>query len=238
MDSRAASVSFTDDTFVEAEWSSQQFLSGTAASVQVATGGNPGQFRQTGLSGLDNGQSIIAVQLHSPSVYDPASQGAIASIDFAFDLKFLGGSAGTSVVGYRLALKQNDSLFFSRDFDPDDPALLLGVATGPGDGAPGLTWEHFSFSGVTVAEFKQQSGTSTLDFSASGAPITFGFLTVTGVDRDDTSTQSGIDNWAVTVNAVVPLPAAVWLAGSGLLGLLACGQRAGRILHPGIRKSA
>jgi hypothetical protein len=223
--SQAASVSFFDGTFEEANWSSQKFLDGNATDFQVATGGNPGSFRETVLSDLNNGQFIIVVELSEPSVYDPSTQGAITSIDFAFDLKFLGGSAGTSIVGYRLALKQNDSLFYSRDFDPNDPALLLGVAMGPGDGAPSAAWEHFAFSGVTVAEFSRQSGSATLDFSAGGAPITFGFLAVTGVDRDNTSTQSGIDNWEVTVNTVVPIPATSLLAGSGLLGLLPFGRR-------------
>ena len=183
---------YSDTVFNNADWTVQQFLTGSFSTAQVATGGNPDHFRRTEHSALNTGQSIILMHFKPSAVYDPKVSGAIQSIDFSFDLKFLGGSTGTSQVGYRLAVRQADALYFSLP--------QLGVAQGPGSGLPGAGWSPFSFKGLVASNFARYGGTGTIDFSANGPPITFGYLTTNTVTADGTSTTSGIDNWFVNVS--------------------------------------
>jgi hypothetical protein len=211
----SAAVVFSDGVFNDLDWSGQQFLDGSFVVLQVGSGGNPNEYQRIDLTNLDSGQSAIVVNLKTGAVYDPSISGAISSIDFSFDLFFLGGSPGTSVVGYRLALEQSGSFFYS-----GPGTSFVGVAQGPGNGLPGSGWDSFSFSGLSANDFVRLSGTSQLDFSATGAPITFGYLAITGMSLPnvvDGSTTSGIDNWNVRVTPV-PEPTTMLLLGIGLTG--------------------
>jgi len=192
--SRAAPVTFSDGVFSNANWTAQKLLNGTFSSFQVASGGNPGEFRETDHLSLNTGQSIFVVNLRTSAVYNPTVSGAISSIDISFDAKFLGGSTGTSQMSFRLAFEQNGSIFVP---------LTIGTAQGPGNGQPGTTFQSFSFSGFTAADFTKLSGSGSLDFSSSGAPITFGYMTDDTVNLDNAFVKGGIDNWVVTVH---PLP--------------------------------
>jgi hypothetical protein len=222
---RVEAVVFFDEVFNDADWTAQQFLDGNFSAFQVAAGGNPDEFRQIDLSNLDTGQNIIAVDTRTGAVYDPTVSGAIASIDFSFDVNFLGGTAGTRVVGYRLALEQAGSRYFS-----GPGGAFLGVAQGPGNGLPGNSWDPFAFAGLTAANFVNLSGPNALDFSSTGAPIAFGYLATTGMSLpnvDNGGTSSGIDNWFVGVTpiqdggglGVIPEPTSMLLFGLGGLGL-------------------
>lgn len=213
--SKAGSVTFFDGTFADADWSVQAFLDGTVSSLQVGAGGNPGEFRQTEHANLDTGQSILVAHLHAPAVYDPAADGEIAAIDLALDVKFLGGSTGTLQVGYRLLAEQGGSLFVGG---------ASAVAMGPGDGAPAASWESFAVPGLVATDFTLLDGSGDLDFSAAGAPITFGFHTSNTVTLDGTSTLSGIDNWSVAVHAV-PEPVRELLFVTGLVVLATAARR-------------
>ena len=192
--SRADTLKFSDTAFLNTEWNTTKLLDGSFSAFQVGTGGNPGQFRQTDQS-MNPGESIILVHTRAAAVYDPSASGALGMVNGSFNVKFVAGSTGTSQVAYRLALEQGDSLYMSSDYV---------VALGPGNGLPG-EWQNFSLSGLTASNFSRISGSGTLDFSASGAPITFGYMTTNTANVTSVSTSSGIDNWSVTLNPTAQL---------------------------------
>ena len=85
-------------------------------------------------------------------------------------------------------------------------------------------WVSRVFLGLTVSDFTKQAGTGPLnpDFSASGAAISFGYLTGngSGVLNAFSSTTSGVDNFIASVNQLsAPEPAAAMIVMLGLAGL-------------------
>ena len=74
MQSRADTVRFSDTVFPNANWSATKFLDGSFSAFQVATGGNPDQFRQTDQS-MNPGESIFVVHTNSSAVYNPSVNG-------------------------------------------------------------------------------------------------------------------------------------------------------------------
>lgn len=197
----AATVTFTDGTFLDTSWTASKIVDTTAGATatfstgQIASGGNPGQFRQ--VVHTYNAGDIFVAHLNTGAVYDPSVAGAIVSIDFSYDLIHLNPPAGQAVA-YGLVLRQNDSYYYRSPLDTIFPA----------------TWTSFGATGLTAANFLRLtgSGPSNPNFSAGGGPMTFGYLSANsntggapGIVR-----TSGIDNWRVSVTSV-PLPATAWL---------------------------
>ncbi len=185
-----------DGVFQPGNWTEVVIFDDTPAGAvfavdQVQTGGNPGEFRRT--RHAIAGGSIVLGHLHNTAIYDPSVSGSIVALSFSFDLRFLGGSAGTSQVGYRLLLEQDGFFYFSNEF---------GIAQGPGNGFPGA-WTPFAFFGLGASSFQPLSAGSPAhpNFSSSGSVIRFGFLT-TNTASVPIDVLSGIDNWTVTVTNV------------------------------------
>jgi hypothetical protein len=203
---RAAALTISDDTFFETQWNAGLVFDTPGISFtgsQQLGGGNPGEFRQTVHSISAIRTSIFVSHVFSGAQYDPAVQGEIESIDFALDVRFIGGPVGTSLVSYQLLLEQANSLYTA--------AGAMGMAQGPGDGLPG-PWSSHSFTGLEADDFALLTGPGPThpDFSAGGMVIRFGFLTQNATSTVPIATTSGIDNWSVTI---LPEPRA---------GLLAC----------------
>jgi hypothetical protein len=220
----APALTISDDAFLEGDWSASEIsdTGGTASfttSQQVA-GGNPGSFRQTTHSIPDAGQSIVLAHLFTEVAFDPGISASIAAIDFALDLRFIGGSVGTSQVGHQLLLAQGGSLYRA-------PSTASAVALGPGNGLPG-SWSSHSFAGLVAGDFVRASGSgpATPDFSASGDPIQFGYLTQNTSIDTAIATTSGVDNWRVEIH--VPEPSAAALLAAPLVALAARTRRACR----------
>lgn len=203
----ASAASYADGNFLDADWSAsilaQSGPPASFAAARFASGGNPDAYRR--LSHTYGGFGDITTgHLFAPAVYDPAAQGALAEVDVAFDLLLLnGGASGTVAYG---ALLEQAGTFYRAGF-------VLSTAA----------WTSYSLEGLTAASFAKVSGAgaATPDFSAAGAPITFGYYAANGTGlASQTSTLSGIDNWEVTVTAAIPEPEtyALLLAGLGLLG--------------------
>lgn len=228
----AAALAISDDVFLDGNWSSFEIAdpggSAVFTSSQQLAGGNPGSFRQTTHSIPGAGQSIAVGHVYGAASFDPAASGAIASLDFGLELRFVGGSVGTSQVGHLLLLSQGGSLYHAL-------ATSSAIALGPGNGLPG-PWTSHAFTGLGAQSFTRISGSgpATPDFSSDGAPIQFGYLTQNSSIDTGIATTSGVDQWRVEIH--VPEPSAVALLASALLAVV-LGARGACHPRPGVEDS-
>jgi hypothetical protein len=190
----------SDETFAPGDWEVFQASSlrgGSHTFEQSAEGGNPPPFRlmrhHAPMSGEYNPDthsyfpSSINVRHRfiSPSgVYDPASMGRILKIDVAMDRRVIDSSPGSGgAVGHAFLLFQDGATYWAD----------LGSFTS-------TTWERRERLSLADTDFVNGAGQNP-DFSASGKPITFGYLRSnanTG-QTADVELRHGIDNWRVTV---------------------------------------
>lgn len=230
----SAAVTVSDGTFLDANWNLTQFLGGTGGSVtggQVASGGNPGAFRNVTDTLTGGGVGIVlGTSIYTPFTYSAGGSGAIATLNYTEDAACTGGCFG-----------QGQST---------GPALLQGgkyyilgsssVITGPS-----AVWTTHALNGLTALDFGLVNVTASTivdmtqhpDFSASGAPIQFGYFRAngTGLGGGGYTLTAGIDNWQITIAAAVasaPVPTlgamelALLAIAIGLLGLSFARRRA------------
>jgi hypothetical protein len=217
---QAGVVSFLDETFPDADWSTVvvQQDAGTSHTIngQIASGGNPGAYRQQTLSslGLPGGTTagVNIASFRNLFTFDPSANGAIQSLNFSYDLAFL--ASPTSTAGFfRPYIRQNGFIF--------------GIA-GVNNSAAGA-WQTFQNTSTGASDWLEVTGSGSLpDFSASGGLIEFGYRTAVTFGCGLTTTcppfdiVSGIDNYRVTVNfqdagTAIPEPSTYALFGSALL---------------------
>ena len=168
------------------------------------SGGNPGAYRETihDWQVKVDGIQIRFAHLFTPISYDLSAQGANNSIAFEMDAK-VDSAPQVNSIGFRFLVEQ-DGIFY----EANNNGLVL-VDT---------LWNDIN-SVLTATDFVAIGGTNNPDFSIAGSPIRFGYVTRNGGSNTGQTLQSvgGVDNWSVTI---VPIPATVWLFGSGLLGLI------------------
>jgi hypothetical protein len=220
----AGTVSFSDTTFDNLDWTVIKFIDTTPGAIgsftvgQAGTGGNPGSYRRIEEWGV--GGEVTLAHLRDGAVYNPATQGAITSLDFSFDLNAPDASLAKppDPLDFDILLFQ-DGNYFTRH------SLVGGLTT---------AWETTSRLGMADTSFEKAPGPGTPDFSSAGSPIKFGFLTNTHniAACDAPCNVGGIDNWSVTVHFAdasdAPEPGCPQLILSGL-ALLAVRARKRRI---------
>lgn len=154
-------------------------------SAVVANGGNPGAYRETTHT-ITFGDRIYSGGLNTNAIYDPGDSGPIAAIDFSSTLLHPRGTGNT---GWVLLIEQQGNLYFST-------RELFGNSS----------WQSLQVSDLTEEEFETSapglpSNNEHPDFSANGAPITFGYVLTNRKLGPGTLTNShGIDNWSVTIH--------------------------------------
>jgi len=205
-----AATVFFDGTFNNADWNETKIVdtanNGSFSAFQMASGGNPGSFRETNQS---LNQGLLGVShLRSTFAYNPSTQGAITSIDVSYDLQEFAPLGGFEVV-YGILAFQNNTYYI-----------------GPTENLNQSSWTSFSHHGLTEASFSDTFGASgplgpgpaTPDFAANGGAIEFGFFSGNTPIGGPFNTTSGIDNLSITINSI-PEPASGGLISIGLGGL-------------------
>lgn len=204
-----ADVTYSDGAFVTSTWGFEIVGTGTSVPSQVVSGGNPGSYRQINQTVAQNSGWFYAFSRYGTSLatrYEPATQGAIQSVDFSIQAQTISVQGG-QIPGLAWGIKQGSFVYVQTAFQN-----LSGPA-----------WANFSSAALTPADFFCANGAGTLDFSASGAPIRFGFVTMNAsFSAVTTGSVSEYDNFSVTVHQV-PAPAGAALLGA--LGLLAGRRR-------------
>jgi hypothetical protein len=199
---RADAVSISDQTLADSDWN-ETIVTNTVPAAwtttvqQYADGGNPGSFRGQAWNWSPTDTSFLAtVDAFNKTAYNPSSQGAIGSVDFNIDDYIADVKDGTNgrVIGFEPALVQGDSIYSA-------PSSYLVTSS--------TQWHTNTWNGLSAAAFAKLtgSGSNSPDFSASGAPITFGYyssLTVGGADPYQLF--HGVDNFNVAVNQAISTP--------------------------------
>lgn len=207
-------VSYTDSTFAEGDWTVTVILYGAGGAADVSqntSGGNPGAYRSyvhTVTPTVASSAAVYVFSMRTGAVYDPAEDGAIASIAYSEDTKTNSLGWGNQIGG-AMALRQ-DAILYYGGYRID----------------AGSAWTTHSASSLTANDFISLSGTSHPDFSSEGSPIIFGFFRASSQPSGHnwiTEVAGGTDNWQVTVTSV-PEPTTMSLLIVGL-GALAWRKR-------------
>ena len=192
-----AGVVFFDDTFANADWEMVVYVGGnggTGSALQLQAGGDPGEARQithhlnVGPPGAIS--SVFTFHLWQGMKFDPATDHAIASIDFAEDMRYPAARAQ----GSGLAVRQSGKVYYAL------PSYLISA---------NADWKHRVVLGLTAGDFvlinsDASQGAGHPDFSASGAAIEVGFLRAnsTSIGGPAYDTSGEVDNWWVNVHPV------------------------------------
>lgn len=211
-----ADVILSDGTFTSSNWALETFSAngtgGTVVANQLASGGNPGQARSvTNTTGSGPDNTIYGLHRYgttNSTRYEPVIQGAIISVDFSIDFAFRSGIGGQGH-GLALGAKQGTVIFAAG-------ATVTGSSS---------AWNSYSVSGLTAADFTAVSGTGSINFSAAGTPIRFGFVTSNSNGSGGASyfNEIAYDNFNVRI-VQVPAPSWAGIASFTALGV-ACRRR-------------
>ena len=195
-------ATFSDSVFNDADWTLTAFPlgpGGSASAGQLFTDGNPTPSRFIAITINDGGTitnnaTVLTFSAKRGAVWNPATMGAIVSIDYCEDAKAI---ASGSLQATSVAVRQNGRVYIGVPgslFTPNQPSPAWTRISR-------LRFRQSDFGGITGTLNPLYMGNP--DFSASGAPIEFGFYRGNSGFPGYT-TRAAIDNWAVTVNTSEP----------------------------------
>jgi len=215
---RAGTITFSDGTFNDSDWTSviQQWGNGgSVITTPVASGGSPGAYLQvvTSVNGGPPESTVVGAFFRVGAAYDPSAQGAITGIDYSeSDKMFIGSGDGQ---GAGAAVRQGGLVYCALD-----PAARFYAVT--------PTWTSNSVSNLQASAFLVLGVPgSHPDFSATGGPIDFEFYRANSLPSYGSaySITAGLDNWSVTINQIPEPSAAVGLISMATIGLIVCWHR-------------
>lgn len=217
-------VQFSDSIFNDADWQTETITSGNGGTIAVRQRhavGEVGAFREITNTVYQTSRgvnsNVIGLHWRVEASYDPQTQGAITAIDYSEDASLIQGFGEGQAAG--LALRQNQQVYL--------PVSRLIT--------PEFNWTHKELRDLQEQDFVAIGTTDRHpDFSATGAPIQFGFFRANTTTNSKYSITSGINNWFVSIN---PTPIAdAGKDASPLLGLIIAGVGAGLMLLVALRK--
>jgi hypothetical protein len=211
----AATVSFLDETFDDANWSmavlQENFISENFTAGQQSMGGMPGEYRRNFMVGAETtnnggvGPASATVGHFWESVgWDPSTQGPVNGVMYsmnavAFDDRPSGQTVPTGVQVSMIFLLRQAGVVYVRN-----PSTGITFPDG--------IWRLLTANAPQATSFTrddQQPGHP--DFSTAGAPIEFGYFTRAGAFVPAISNHFGVDNFQVAISTV-PEPGAFTLA--------------------------
>jgi len=208
-----ADVTYSDGTFQNSTWGFETVTLGgatsTANAAQSSGTGNPGFSRRVNHT-TQVGETIYALHrfgVNTATRYEPALQGAILTLDWSIDARWASGSFGGDGQAIMLGAKQGMTIFFA-DYD------ITGF-TG--------AWVTNTAVGLTAASFLPLTGSGSINFSAGGAPIRFGYITGNSTTGFVYNNTVDYDNFNLVVRSVPGVGVLPALAG----GLLFARRRRG-----------
>lgn len=182
-------ITISDGTFVEANWESSVVSSfgGANELVYQMPGADP--YRAM-FDELPAGSGVNQRHLYTAFTYDPQTSGAIASLDVSEQHRVFGLGPGGMFP---------PALLLSVNFVLVQDGRTHWLATGATPVTQADVWTTVTWTGLTAADFTAVGGVLP-DFSASGAPIQFGYLRSPLNDTVEyQSIEHGIDDWSVTI---------------------------------------
>jgi hypothetical protein len=193
----ASIITFSDNTFTPSDWSlttQTKGAGGNASAVQQSSGGNPGAYRQVTLNVIGSSDSeVYAFNLKNSATVTPATTGAIISLTYSEDRKTTGQEFGP-------AIEQGSNLYYAYG----------GSGGTVGWQSTAMTFTAGATTNNLLTAFDTDVSSSVHpDFSANGAPMTFGFAAIDNSTASSFTAVSGYDNWAIGVttnNDSVPEP--------------------------------
>ncbi len=209
-------ATLSDATFANGDWTLSIFTRNAGGAINanqdIATGNPlPSRFLRQQVNPVNGGGDSIVAGFHlksqglDPAIIDPKLC-PIDTLDWSLD--YLNPSIGNVAIG--VAVEQGGKFYTS---------FVGGGPTGNSFstiGQLGLSSNDFDEVSATTVPFVDPL--SHPDFSASGAPLTFGFYTANSTFGGGYSRDYWVDNWSVTITKV-PEPASFGLfAAVGALG--------------------
>jgi len=182
--SEAQQFVINDTEFTSSDWEIFQanVFGGTQTAIQDGSGGNPDSHRRMQHWHTSEGSiEVFHRYIGSANTFDPSANGPITTIDISWDRGFLEAPDFTGAsISESFVLFQNGTAY----------QFSAGTFSQ-------LGWQNFSRTGLNAADFA-----SGPDFSAAGAPITFGYRrSSTGFGAVGASERyfHGMDNFQLTV---------------------------------------
>lgn len=217
--SQAATTVFADGNF-NTVWNTVTPTNGTIADLDAGgggsqtttvtiNGGNPNAFLNILLS-IGSGERVVSsFSWRDDFTIDPAVVGGITNIGYSFDAKRGDATNSGNAQAFGMAIRQNGIHYYN---------YKSSILT---------TWNNYADSSFTPAELTVYGGQvdeaaaggfEVPDFSATGAPITFGYMRYNSTLSSSVFVNGEMDNYEVTVeHNIVPEPSAAQMAMVGLL---------------------
>lgn len=219
----AFAFSISDSDFNDADWTSfvyfQDGAGGTISGSQTVSAGNPAPAYDVDLTiNPAPSSSVYAFHRYEPATYDPTVEGALVGLDVAIEGQ-IPSTAGTPQT-LRFGIEQNGVVYETFFAALVNLAAFTNIALVDLDSA--------DFFGRDVGGGAQPL----LDFSATAAPMSFGFVTLagTGASPFGITARAVYDNFSVSTAVPEPQTGALLTLGLAFLGA-ACSRGSQRTRH-------